>query len=232
MTDRLRESVSALIDGEADELELRRLLASNDFSQVRDTWSEFQRARGGLNGIDAAIAKLDISARVQAALVDDVAVEPIAVGMQSSPQSSWRWWRPAASVAVAASMAAIVVMGARNFTGSDTGIVSGAGVNVADAGVTVPANAGSVTTSAEVAAISPTAGKVFPAMPSPLRGSSTVSASYGMAPSGNIVVPVQMYGSSQARAEAEAQLRRRLQTYLLLQVEREASQQQPAVQNP
>ncbi|MET0377934.1 MAG: sigma-E factor negative regulatory protein [Spongiibacteraceae bacterium] len=223
MTDRLRESVSALIDGEADDLEWRRLLASDDFPQVRTTWADFQRARGGLNGIDAAIANLDISARVQAALVLEeqtgASEEPASVAV-----GAWRWWRPAASVAVAASMAAIVVMGVNNFSGTEPDT----GVSVADARVTTAASA-----SPETVAISPTAGKVFPAMPSPLRGSSTVSASYGAnygnVPA-NIVVPAHMYGSSQARADAEAQLRRRLQAYLLMQVEREAVQ--PQTPNP
>lgn len=201
MTDRLRESVSALIDGEADDLELRRLLAGDEFPQVREIWSDLQRGCGSLNGCDAALAGLDISARVQAAL----AGEPSSVRLER-----WRWWRPAASVAVAASMAAVVVMGVRGFSGGD----QAASVAVADAGAPV---------AAEPAGVSPTAGKVFPAMPSPLRGSSTVSANYGGVP-GNIVVPVQMYGSSQSRAEAEALLRRRLQTYLLMQVEREHAQ--------
>lgn len=215
MTDRLRESVSALIDGETDDLEWRRLLASDDFPRVRTAWSEFQRARGGLTGVDAAIAKLDISARVQAALINEM---PDAQA-PSVTLDRWRWWRPAASVAVAASMAAVVVMGVRNFSGVEPS------VSVADAGV-----AAAATASPEAVVISPNAGKVFPAMPSPLRGSSTVSANYGgvygNVPT-NIVVPVQMYGSSQARAEAEAQLRRRLQAYLLMQVERDAAQSPP-----
>lgn len=213
MTDRLRESVSALIDGEADELERRRLLASEDFSQVREIWADFQRVRGGLNGVDAAIAQLDISARVQAALTDEVVSHGVG--------GSWRWWRPAASVAVAASMAAIVVFGARNFSATEPGSAAPA---IADA---TAVGGGSES----VAAVSPTAGKVFPAMPSPLRGSSTVSATYGGVP-GNIVAPAQVYASAQARAEAEARLRRQLQTYLLMQVEREAAQQQAAQSSP
>lgn len=220
MTDRLRESVSALIDGETDDLEWRRLLASDDFAQVRSVWSEFQRARGGLTGVDAAIAKLDISTRVQAALVDEVLDAPAS----SVVLDRWRWWRPAASVAVAASMAAVVVMGVSNFSGSEPGAQVAASISAADGGI-----ASAVSSSPETATISPNAGKVFPAMPSPLRGSSTVSANYGNVPT-SIVVPAQMYGSSQTRAEAEAQLRRRLQAYLLMQVEREAAQ--PPAQNP
>lgn len=210
MTDGLRESVSALVDGEADELERRRLLAGGDYPQVREIWADFQRVRGSLNGVDAAIAQLDISARVQAALADEPAAR--AAGGR-------RWWRPAASVAVAASMAAVVVFGARNFATTEPGAAAPA-----------LADATAVGGSPEPVAVSPTAGKVFPALPSPLRGSSTVSATYDGVP-GNIVVPAQMYSSAQARAEAEAKLRRQLQAYLLMQVEREAAQQQ-AAQNP
>lgn len=212
MSDRLRESVSALMDGEADALELRRLLTDENYADTRATWMSFQRAHGSLTGVDAAIAQLDISARVQAALVDE------SMPAQRNADT-WRWWRPVASVAVAASMAAVVVVGMRGFSTADTstGLAS---VNTADSRV---ASATAVTgDTASVAAVSPNAGKVYAAALQPGRGSSTVS--FGGMPSG-AVTQGQVYGPVLPNAEAEIQARRRLQQYLLLQAERASAGQ-------
>lgn len=110
--DRLRESVSALFDGEASELELRRLLSSAAAGTVRGAWRDYQLQRDALQGMDMRFAGLDISARVQAAIAADEAAPAVAAAGGS------RWWRPLASMAVAASVATVVVLGAR-FTPSD-----------------------------------------------------------------------------------------------------------------
>jgi sigma-E factor negative regulatory protein RseA len=220
MSDRLRESVSALMDGEADELELRRLLSSESFPIARETWVDLQRVRGGFNGIESALAGLDISARVQSALSDQGAGTQLPAS--SVQMGSWRWWKPVASVAVAASMAAVVVVGMRGFSATTAPLGAPALVGVA----AISANPSVATPSlANVdAAVSPNAGRVFSPTPLPLRGSSTVSATYGDMP-GNIVVPVQVYGTAQSRADAEALARKRLQQYLLMQVERASAEQ-------
>lgn len=128
---KLRESISALIDGEADELELRRVLASADTQGVRNIWRDYHLQRDMLSGTDMRFAHLDISQRIQTALADE-ALPAIAAGA--------RWWRPLASVAVAASVAAVVVVGARGFNaGGDAGMAQSA---VSAAGV-FPAGVGS-----------------------------------------------------------------------------------------
>lgn len=106
MNDRLRESVSALMDGEADELELRRLLASDD-GVVRTAWRDFHLTRDSMHGVDMQFAHIDISQRVQVALADELA---------AAPARNIRWWRPVASFAVAASVATVVAVGARHFS--------------------------------------------------------------------------------------------------------------------
>lgn len=110
---KLRESISALVDGEADELELRRILASADMQEVRGAWRGYHAQRDMLAGADMRFAHFDISQSVQAALAAE-AIPSVAVGGN-------RWWRPLASVAVAASVATVVVMGARglNSTSND-----------------------------------------------------------------------------------------------------------------
>lgn len=108
--ERVRESVSALFDGEASELELRRLLGSEPAAMVHGAWRDYQLQRDALQGaVDMRFAGIDLSARVQAAIAAEAAPASVtAVG-------GARWWRPLASMAVAASVATVVVLGARNF---------------------------------------------------------------------------------------------------------------------
>lgn len=107
--DRVREAVSTMFDGEATELELRRLLGSEPAGLVNDAWRDYQLQRDALQGVDIRFAGLDISARVQAAIAADLAPAAQAAG-------GARWWRPLASMAVAASVATVVVIGARGFS--------------------------------------------------------------------------------------------------------------------
>lgn len=186
MSDRLRESVSALVDGEADELELRRLLSGSDRETMRETWRDYHLLRDSLAGADMRFAHFDISGRVQAALAEQSG-QSVAVG-------GARWWRPLASVAVAASMAAVVVVGVRGFGGGQTGAGSGSGA-------------------LDVAEVqqAPTAGKVYPA---PVAVGGT----------GNVAVSAEFGGGAAAQnaAAAEALAQQRLQRYMLRHTERAA----------
>lgn len=109
MTDRLQESVSALMDGEASELEVRRVLARVESPEVRESWRAWQLTRGALAGDSLQFAQIDLSARIRASLEDeDPQVEPT-----TPPPSSHRtaWQRPLGGLAVAATVAVAVVMG-------------------------------------------------------------------------------------------------------------------------
>jgi len=150
MSDRLRESVSALVDGEADELELRRLLASDD-EVVRTAWRDFHVVRDSISGVDMRFAQFDISQRVQAALADEIV---------AAPSLTARWWRPVASFAVAASVATVVAVGARHFN-ADIG-----GEAVAQTSTASPVTVASATA----------AGRVYPAPMQPVAGNVPVSA--------------------------------------------------------
>jgi sigma-E factor negative regulatory protein RseA len=115
--DRIRESVSALLDGEAGELELRRLLGGESAATVRTAWRDYHLQRDALQGVDMRFAGFDISARVQAAIAAQEEAPAVAA-------AGSRWWRPLASMAVAASVATVVVIGAR-FTPSNNGFDAG-----------------------------------------------------------------------------------------------------------
>lgn len=104
MSEQLRESLSALMDDEANELELQRLLKQlGDDSELRSTWVRYNAARSAINGHEVSHLQLDISSRVREAIDSAPAPE-----QQSLRQ---RLLRPVASFAVAASVAATVVMG-------------------------------------------------------------------------------------------------------------------------
>lgn len=131
MNDNLRESLSALIDGEATELEVARILANSDNNELREAWSRYQLARTSLardvNGVAAVPA--GFADRVRSA-IDGQAVEatPVAVVVASSeaatqqnkPSRLSAALRPLTSFAVAASVAAAVVVGGQQFGSGDT----------------------------------------------------------------------------------------------------------------
>jgi sigma-E factor negative regulatory protein RseA len=106
MSDRVREAVSVLMDGEADELAVRRLLTQDAADEARESWSSFHRQRRVIQGADLRFEQWDISQSVMAALAD----EPTYSQMTKRDQSAWL--KPLTGFAVAASVAAIVVVSA------------------------------------------------------------------------------------------------------------------------
>ena len=103
MTEQLRESLSALMDDEANELELQRLLGQvAEDEALRQTWVRYNLARSVISGQPVGWLNIDISQQVRAAVAADAAPAP---GMWQ------RMTRPLASVAVAASVMTVVVFG-------------------------------------------------------------------------------------------------------------------------
>jgi sigma-E factor negative regulatory protein RseA len=98
----LQESLSAVMDNEADELELRRVLSAVENSEARATWSRYQMARAAMHK-ELLDPRLDLAAAVSAALVDEVAP----VRAKASP------WRSLGRLAVAASVTVAVLAGVR-----------------------------------------------------------------------------------------------------------------------
>jgi sigma-E factor negative regulatory protein RseA len=100
----LQESLSAVMDNEADELELRRVLAASDDAELRATWSRYQIARAVMHK-ELLEPRLDIAAAVSAALADE------AVPARASKLSGS--WRTVSRLAVAASVTLAVLAGVR-----------------------------------------------------------------------------------------------------------------------
>ena len=106
MSEMMRESLSALLDEEANELELERVLAriAGD-PELRRTWVRYNLQRAVAGGQYPSHLELDVSARVRAAVTGP------GRGAASPGQ---RFLRPLASLAVAASVAAAVVFGGQH----------------------------------------------------------------------------------------------------------------------
>ena len=120
----LAETLSAMADGEASELELARLLkAAETDSEVTDRWHRYHVARAAMHQDLNAFASAGFAERVSAA-----------VAAETHPQQPSRpaqWWANASRLAVAASVAAAVVLGAQLYQSGEFA-PGGAGPIVAD----------------------------------------------------------------------------------------------------
>ncbi|BCD84104.1 sigma factor AlgU negative regulatory protein [Pseudomonas solani] len=106
----LQESLSAVMDNEADELELRRVLASSGDEELRSTWSRYQIARAVMHK-ELIEPRLDIAAAVSAALADEaLPAQPV-----RGP------WRNLGRLAVAASVTLAVLAGVRMYNQDEVG---------------------------------------------------------------------------------------------------------------
>lgn len=103
----LCESLSALMDSEAEELELRRLLReSAGNAEIVDTWHRYQIAASAMRR-ELPSRFQDISGRISAAIdQEQVPVTP-----------ATRFLQPLGKVAIAASVAAVAIFGIQNFQG-------------------------------------------------------------------------------------------------------------------
>lgn len=122
----LAESLSALMDNQASELEIQRLLKALDADpELKTTWSRYQIASAGLKGDLPVMASSGFAARVSAAIDAEETYS-----LQSSPTSQsvanqapvgnviampMRWWQQAGRVAVAASVAGALIVGVQQY---------------------------------------------------------------------------------------------------------------------
>ena len=110
--------------------ELRRILARADEDpQLAEEWQRFHIARSAMKGEESVIKDFDISDRVMAALEDEPAydlsdndsVEKTATAEESNVVSKGSsFWRPLASMAAAASVTAMVILGAQTYNQTET----------------------------------------------------------------------------------------------------------------
>lgn len=121
----LAESLSALMDNQASELEIQRLLkALESDPQIKTTWSRYQLASAGLKGDLPIMASSDFAARVSAAIdaEESYSIQPqVAQVTQVEGQASnvvalpSRWWQQVGRAAVAASVAGALIVGVQQY---------------------------------------------------------------------------------------------------------------------
>lgn len=111
MNEKHNESLSALMDGELDEMSLHRLLKSDDAAEqqaTRETWARYHIARDAMKGEVDQFTGIDISRSISAALDDEAEFNQSPIKEKTAS-----WWKPVAGLSVAASVAFAVVLGAR-----------------------------------------------------------------------------------------------------------------------
>ena len=123
----LQESLSAVMDNEADELELRRVLNAADDADTRAIWSRYQVARAAMHK-DLLLPNLDIASAVSAALAEEAAPAPVKRNA----------WQSIGRLAVAASVTVAVLAGVRLYNQDDLTGAELASQQPAQQGVTLP----------------------------------------------------------------------------------------------
>ncbi|WP_331345644.1 sigma-E factor negative regulatory protein [Cellvibrio sp. UBA7661] len=128
----LAESLSALMDNQASELEIQRLLKALETDpEIKSTWSRFQIASAGLKGDLPVMASADFAARISAAIDEEpvysatakttpaTATNPGVTESGNVVALPLRWWQQAGRVAVAASVAGVLIVGVQQYQSVD-----------------------------------------------------------------------------------------------------------------
>ncbi|MGQ9425883.1 sigma-E factor negative regulatory protein [Gilvimarinus sp. F26214L] len=114
----LNESLSALVDDEASELELRRVLAEvQKDDDLRERWHRYQAARAAMQGEDVVLTNTMFADRIRDAVshieMDRPVDGPEKARPSAADSSGSRWKANAGRVAIAASVAAAVLLGSQ-----------------------------------------------------------------------------------------------------------------------
>ncbi len=122
MSDFSAESLSALMDNEAEELEVRRLLAQADAdADIRSRWNRYHTARAVLQKDQLQHAHIDISASLRELIANEPAYAASAkanLNARTGRLAAFSF-KPLAGLAVAASVTAAVFFGMEGFDSSD-----------------------------------------------------------------------------------------------------------------
>jgi sigma-E factor negative regulatory protein RseA len=105
------ESLSALMDNQASELELQRILkASEQDVNVKATWARYQTASAVIRGEQTAIALPDFAARISAAIADEEVYSSDKV-KDFKQDAKKGWFYQLGRVALVASVAGGMIVG-------------------------------------------------------------------------------------------------------------------------
>lgn len=109
----LRESLSALVDNQASDMELRRVLRESEVNgELRRLWGRYQLVGSALRHELPAGVPVDLTAGIWAA-IDAEESEAAAVVPQPVTARAARWWSGFGRAAIAASVAGVVIVSAQ-----------------------------------------------------------------------------------------------------------------------
>lgn len=121
----LSESLSAAMDGEVSSFELRRVLArvkeknAAVDEQPLEKWQRYHLAQQAIHseGITSHVMGYDFVSKVSAALADEVDYPAVSSMVKAADENTEQhvWWKPLASMAMAASVTAVVIFGGQQF---------------------------------------------------------------------------------------------------------------------
>ena len=107
-----KEQLSALIDGALSDDEVRRLQPSVEAAKF-STASRYQMIAESMRGTDTDASMIDISDQVRVAILQEAALDVKTSSVASSASTAWpafSWLRSAGGIAVAASVAVVLVL--------------------------------------------------------------------------------------------------------------------------
>ena len=107
MSEREQETLSALLDNEVEDLELRRLLKAMDESpEIAATWSRYNLVQSVLHDV-GTLVNASLIERINAQLLSEA---PHSVVSSISESSASAWRQSLSKIAIAASVAAVFVV--------------------------------------------------------------------------------------------------------------------------
>lgn len=123
----LAESISALMDNQASELELQRILkATEQDVEVKATWSRYQLTSAILRGEHTSVtqpqAMSDFAARISAAIDEEdalLAAPTAASSLSATNKAKQGWFYQLGRVALVASVAGGMVLGVNQFNSTN-----------------------------------------------------------------------------------------------------------------
>ncbi|WGL16707.1 sigma-E factor negative regulatory protein [Microbulbifer bruguierae] len=128
---RLHESLSALMDGEANELELQRLLKESEVNggvsaeDLNQRWSRYQLAASVMRGEKVAPVDLGLAASISAAIADEPPLsqpaEPQSANDGGDSSGGNRWLKSLSRGAVAATVAFAAILGVQQMQAPQPG---------------------------------------------------------------------------------------------------------------
>lgn len=121
----LKESLSALVDGQATDLEMRRVLRESESNgELRRLWGRYQMVSAAIRKEVPPVIPVDLTAGIWAAIEAEDEAKATAshtsvTATQPEQQAESRWWSSIGKVAVAASVAGAVIFTSQ-FAGQST----------------------------------------------------------------------------------------------------------------